>query len=165
MTTEQALTETKHLADLFPRANNTQLAFWAKAFEKYQQPLIRRAIVEYAGVTGDFIDRTELRAVIENLHGNGPIADTPETRAKAIADELRRNTSVRQREQKLADDSFARVNAALDGIGDRELQALKDEVLSEVDETTAVILHLSDPKTGKALRTMMARHLEKRCAI
>lgn len=164
MTETEAIAETRILADLFPRTNDTMLDFWTVAFVQYQQPLVRRAVLEYANRKGDFIDRTELRALIENLHGNGPAnaeKRAAEKRIVATENELRKSGAARQREFQAVANSFAGINAALAGKSDEELQALKDDVLSRVDRATATMLHLSDPKVGRALRTMMAERVTK----
>lgn len=160
MTDDEAKAETRVLGDLFPRTNQTTLDFWFSVFKKYpDQKIVRRAIVEHAEGPDEFIDKTKLRATIENLSGNGPVTN-PKDRFSKEKTVHQAKLNAQKIAKDAADESFSAVNAVLDGISSRELEKLKAEVLRNAKEPAVDMLHLSNVQTGRALRILMANHLK-----
>lgn len=159
MTHLQAIEETKFLADLFPKSNDTILTFWMSIFQTYEQDIVRKSILEYANndSTG-FIDRTKLRATIENLAGNGPDKD-PRKRVAEAAKQMARLAEIREELKGRAATSFGKIDHALKDLTDAELADLKKVVLAEATDALRPVLAMSDPKTGKALRFYMAERM------
>lgn len=171
MTKQEADEETIHLSNLFPRVNEDLLAFWRGVFLGYDRQTVHRAVLKYYAEPGDgFIDKTRLRAMIEN--------EAVPFSARMEA-EVKRSTDYRKREAEAkaaAEASFRATEQALAGKSEQELQMLKAACLADLEGQTfyenhggklvqvngndlAKLLRRADPMHGKLLRMYMAKYL------
>lgn len=159
MTESEAIEEVRVLADLFPKVGDTQLDFWLLIFMKYEQAIVRKSVMEYTqdDRTG-FIDRTKLRAIIENLSGEKTQGERD--RIDATIRESQERQQRKEHDVRAQSESFSSIDFALRDLDDAELAELKAAVLADSKPELADVLRLSDPKSGKALRVFMARKLQ-----
>lgn len=158
MTEKEAIEETRILGDLFPRTSDTNLNLWLKIFTGYEREITRKAIVQYAEDGDEFIDRTKLRAMLENLSGRGPERN-PEKRLASAESAAAARTAALVEQQAKVSASLAAVDLSLDGLSDVDLEALKQKAQAEAPEDLWPFLRRSDPKRSVVLRYMMAQHV------
>lgn len=160
MNEAEASEEVRVIGELFPRTNETMLNFLHGIFKQYDRAIVRKAIIEYAKGTDEFIDRTKLRAAIESLMGNGPKPESPADRIKEALAESAEWWKEIKAERDKAKFSTGQVNAALADFTDADLEDLKSAVIAEKPQL-ASLLRLSSIREGKALRYFMAEHVFK----
>ncbi len=150
----QAANEVGYLKSLFPKMPMEQSDFWTDVFLKYDQWLIHTAINALAETPGEFVDRTKLLNLIKFYVEP---ATTEQQRVAQAKAEQAAHEKAREEEICGRDRSFIPVANAFFGLSDEKLEELKNAVLANVKPETAAVLKLSDPRTGKALRYLMAQ--------
>jgi chromatin segregation and condensation protein Rec8/ScpA/Scc1 (kleisin family) len=164
MTEIEANGEVEVVAGLFPRTNPVMLSFLRDIFKGYDQPIVRRAILEYANGPDEFIDRTKLRATIENLMGNGPKVETSADRIKAAlaeSSERWRNIHAEREQTKI---SAHEISVTLANFSDEQLEEMKARVIEHKPDLKHFLAR-SDVRTGKTIRYFMAQMVLETAAV
>lgn len=155
MTNDEAIEESKLLADLFPKSNGGTIDFWSMIFLRFAPEIIRKSILAYREqCNSDFIDKTEFMAMIQNLAKGGPIGIVAANVSAARSESAEKMRRIRDQER-AAEESFRPVNGVLDRLTEDQLRELQRKAI-EQKPYLAQILKKSDPAKSPVLRSLMA---------